>query len=86
MAFRQGHPELARASYEEGIALNDVLGRSGENIWPRVDLAYLDLRLGQYTQARLGFMDSLARLHGHENMGGVIYIIEGLASLAVAEG
>ena len=86
VAFRQGDPELARASYEEGIALNDVLGRSGENIWPRVDLAYLNLRQGQFTQARQGFVDSLARLHDNENMGGVNYIIEGLASLAVAEG
>jgi predicted ATPase/DNA-binding CsgD family transcriptional regulator len=86
VAFRQGHPELARASYLEGIALNDVLGRSGENIWPYVDLAYLNLRLGQYDQAHLGFVDSLVRLHGLENMGGVSYIIDGLASLAVAEG
>ena len=86
VAFRQGDPELARASYLESIALNDKLGRSGENIWPRVDLAYLHLRQGQFAPARLGFVDSLTRVHSSENMGGVIYIIEGLASLAVAEG
>ncbi len=86
VAFRQGDPGLAQASYEESIAMNDDLGRSGENIWPRVDLAYLYLRQGQFAQARRGFVDSLARLHSDENMGGVHYIIEGLASLATAEG
>jgi non-specific serine/threonine protein kinase len=86
VAFRQGDPELARVSYKEAIALNDALGRSGENIWPCVDLAYLNLRQGQLAQAHAGFVDSLACLHSNENMGGVNYIIEGLASLAVAEG
>jgi predicted ATPase len=86
VAFRQGDPDLARASYLESIALNDELGRSGENIWPRVDLAYLFLRQGQFAPARLGFVDSLARVQSSENMGGVTYIMEGLASLAVAEG
>ena len=86
VAFRQGNPDLARLAFEESIALNDELGRSGENIWARVDLAYLNLRQGQFAPARLGFLDSLARVNGAENMGGVNYIIEGLASLAVAEG
>ena len=86
VAFRLGDPGLARASYQESIALNEELGRSGENIWPYVDLAYLYLRQGQFEPARQGFVDSLARVQGSENMGGLTYIIEGLASLAVAEG
>jgi len=73
VAFRQGDPDLARASYLESIALNDELGRSGENIWPRVDLAYLFLRQGQFAPARLGFVDSLApgaeqRKHGRRDL------------------
>jgi predicted ATPase/DNA-binding CsgD family transcriptional regulator len=86
VAFRQGDPDLARASYQESIALNDELGRAGENIWSRADLAYLFLRQGQFAAARRGFVDSLARVQASENLGGVTYIIEGLASLALAEG
>jgi predicted ATPase len=85
IAFRMGDPALARACYLESIALNDELGRSGENIWPRVNLAYLNLREGQLEPARRGFLDSLDRLQGNQNMGGVRLAIEGLASLAVAE-
>jgi len=86
VAFRLGDPVLARASYLESIALNDKLGRSGENIWPRVDLAYLNLRQGLIVEAHRGFVDSLSQVQGNQNIGGVRFIIEGLASLAVAEG
>jgi tetratricopeptide (TPR) repeat protein len=86
VAFRLGDPVLARTSYQESIALNDKLGRSGENIWPRVDLAYLDLRQGRFLEAQRGFMDCLSRVQGNQNIGGVRIIIEGLASLAVAQG
>jgi predicted ATPase/DNA-binding CsgD family transcriptional regulator len=86
VAFRLGDPVLARTSYLESIALNDKLGRSGENIWPRVDLAYLDLQQGRIVEAQRGFVDCLSRVQGNQNIGGVRIIIEGLASLAVAEG
>ena len=86
VVFRLGDPALARTSYQESIALNDKLGRSGENIWPRVDLAYLDLRQGRIVEAQRGFVDCLSRVQGNQNIGGVRIIIEGLASLAVTEG
>lgn len=86
VAFRLGNPILARASYIESIALNDKLGRSGDNIWPYVDLAFLNLRQGRNKEARQGFTDSLNRVQGNQNIGGVRLIIEGLASLAVVEG
>ena len=86
VAFRLGNPALARTYYLESIALNDKLGRSGENIWPRVDLAYLDLRQGRIVEAQRGFVDCLSRVQGSQNIGGVRIIIEGLASLAAAEG
>jgi len=86
VAFRLGELEAARAAYIESIALNNELGRAGENIWSRADLAYLSLRMGKFAAARQAFVDSLRRLKAAENMGGVTYIIEGLASLAVAEG
>ena len=86
VAFRMGDLVLARASYLESIALNDELGRAGENIWPRLDLANLNLREGQLEPARQGFLDCLNRLKGNENIGGIRITIEGLASLAVVEG
>jgi len=85
VAFRLGDQALAYSAFTESIALNDELGRSGENIWARVDLAYLYLRQGHFAAARQGFLDSLRLVREGEYMGGVTYIIEGLASLAVAQ-
>ena len=86
VAFRQGQYKQAHAYFEESIALNDEIGRSGANIWAYVDLAYLLLRQGEITQARARFVDSLKRVQNGGNMVGEIFVLEGLASLALAEG
>ena len=85
LAFWQGNWQQARAYLEESIALFDEIGQFGQGFGSCAQLAYVRLRQGELAPARLRFMESLKR---SQNVGGTIrtvFVLEGLASLAVVE-
>ena len=86
VAFRQGDWKQARLYYEESISISGEVGQSARDFWSRADLAYLLLRQGEFASAHLGFLDILVRWHNIGNTIGAVFVLEGLASLAVAEG
>ncbi len=85
LAFWQGDWQQARAYLEESIALFDEIGQSGQGFWSCAQLAYVLLRQGELASARLGFNNSLKRSHYIGGTIGTVFVLEGLASLALAE-
>lgn len=84
ISLRRGDYEQACAYYEESITLYRDSGRYFESIWPLVGLGYAVLKKGDRARARAVFEESL-RLFGESKIG-VAFTLEGLASLAVAQG
>ena len=85
LAFWQGNWQQARTYLEESVALYDEIGQFGQGFWACTFLAYVFLRQGELASARLGFMDSLKRTHNIGTIVATVFVLEGLASLAVAE-
>ena len=85
LAFWQGDWQQAHVYLDESIALFDEIGQSGQGFWACAQLAYILLREGDLASARLGFNNSLKRSHHIGGMVGTVFVLEGLASLAVAE-
>ncbi|MGA2488908.1 MAG: LuxR C-terminal-related transcriptional regulator [Anaerolineales bacterium] len=85
LAFWQGDWQQARAYLEESIALYDEIGECRMSFWSHVHLAYVFLRQGELAPARHGFMDILDRSRNIGRIIGTVFVLEGLASLAVAE-
>jgi hypothetical protein len=54
--------------------------------WSRVDIAYVVLRQGDYQQAKEMFGFCLQQFQKANNIIGLIYAIEGLASMSVNQG
>jgi predicted ATPase/DNA-binding CsgD family transcriptional regulator len=84
LAFWQGDWQQARACLEESIALYDETGEFRMAFWAQAYHADILLRQGELAQARLGFISSLS-LSRNIEMIGTVYVLEGLASLALAE-
>jgi predicted ATPase/DNA-binding CsgD family transcriptional regulator len=85
LAFWQGDWHRARLRFEESITLSSETGVFYQSFWARTFLAYILLRQGKLAQARLGFMDSLQRSRNIGRISGTVFVLEGLASLAVAQ-
>ena len=85
LAFWQGDWQQARAYLEESIALFDEIGHYGQGFWACTYLAYVFLRQGELIPARHGFMDSLKRTHNIGTILATVFVLEGLASLELAE-
>jgi tetratricopeptide (TPR) repeat protein len=85
LAFWQGDLKQARACFEESVVLSDETGQFPQGFWPRAQLAYVLLRQGEIAPARLEFVDSLNRSRTVGGVIGTVFVLEGLASLAVAE-
>jgi tetratricopeptide (TPR) repeat protein len=85
LAFWQGNLQQACAYLEESIALFDEIGHLYRGFWARAFLAYVFLRQGELSLARLGFMDGLKRSQKVGGTIGTVFVLEGLASLAEGE-
>ncbi len=83
LAFWQGDYEQARIFLEESIALYEQTGSSLDESWSRINLAYAVLRQGNILQAKEIFRFSIQEFYKVNNTIGVVYTIEGLASLHV---
>ena len=84
LSLREGHYEQARAYLEESLALAHERGW-GEYYWILVHLGYAVLRQGDPARARALFIEASQSLQEIGSKIGVIYALEGLASLAVAQ-
>ncbi len=86
LAFWQANYEQARIFFEESSALHEQTGSSFNESWSRINLAYTILRQGDIIQAKERFGFSIQQFHKVNNMIGMVYTIEGLASLNVNRG
>jgi predicted ATPase/class 3 adenylate cyclase len=81
LAFWQGNYEQTLASCEEAILLNEKTGDQYNTLWAHIIMAYAVLRQGNIQQAREKFADSVRGLLKANLMIGLVFAIEGLASL-----
>ena len=81
LAFWRGDYEQARIFWEESIALSEHTGSALNASWSRVNLAYAVLRQGNLSQAIEIFRLTVQQFHQANNAIGVVYALEGLASL-----
>ena len=86
LAYWQGDYKQARASYEESAKLYDKVGHLLNVSWSRVDIAYVVLRQGDYQEAKEMLRFCIQHFHEANNTIGLIYAIEGLASMNVDHG
>jgi hypothetical protein len=66
--------------------MSKVNGRTAIAIWALVFLGYVALRQGEITKARATFVEAQWRFQETGAPMGVVFTLEGLASLAVAQG
>jgi len=81
LAFHQGDYVKARAYYDESYALTNEMG-----LWSIVKIGYIHLREGNLAGAFDIFAESQQRFQQAEDKVGVVYCLEGLASLWTAKG
>jgi non-specific serine/threonine protein kinase len=86
LAYWLGDYQQARTYYEESILLYEKVGADWFSSWSRVNLAYAVLRQGELRQARDLFGVCIRRFQKTNTIIGLIYAIEGLASLHMHQG
>ena len=86
IAFWRGDYEQARIFFEESMALYEHTGSLLMESWFRVRLAYVTLRQGEIMQAQSMFQNVLRHFQDTNNMIGLVFTIEGFASLYVNQG
>jgi len=83
LAFWRGDYEQARVFFEESTALFEQTGSSLSESWSRVHLAYVILRQGETVKSQSKFKNVIHRFQEKNIVIGLVYAIEGLASLNV---
>jgi tetratricopeptide (TPR) repeat protein len=86
LALRQSDYEQAQSYLEESVYLSAESGNTFSRLWGLTNLGYVALRRGNPIRAYALFLETQQRFNEARNKGGVIYALEGLASLAVAQG
>jgi predicted ATPase len=86
LAFHEGNYEQARAYLEEGLAVSRETGEYHFSLWAFVRLGYVALRQGDARRARAIFAESQRQFNEASSKIGVVFALEGLASLAAARG
>ncbi|HTP08100.1 MAG TPA: tetratricopeptide repeat protein, partial [Anaerolineae bacterium] len=85
LALRQGDYERARAYFERGLTLSQETGVTVIALWSTVRLGYVYLREGEEECAQETFAEVQQRFREMGSKIGVVYALEGLASLAVQQ-
>lgn len=85
LAFQQGDYMEARAYYEESLSVAEETGNLIFASEAPVSLGYVALREGDTTLARNLFEKRLQRFRDTGEKKGIVYTLEGSASLAVAQ-
>jgi predicted ATPase/class 3 adenylate cyclase len=82
-AYWLGDYRQAHVCHEEAIRLFEKVGFPWMVSWSHVNLAYASLRQGDISGAKEGFRYSIQRFQKANIMIGLVYAVEGLASLNV---
>jgi tetratricopeptide (TPR) repeat protein len=85
LAMRQGQYDRARAYFEQGLAVCQATGITVIALWSTVNLGYVYLREGEEDCAQDTFAEVQQRFREMGSKIGVVYALEGLASLAVRQ-
>lgn len=81
LAYWKGNSQHAVTCFEQAIALDEKVGDRYWATWPRANMAYAFLRDGNYQRAGKLFKICLQQFQKDNNSIGIVYTIEGLASL-----
>jgi tetratricopeptide (TPR) repeat protein len=81
--FRLGDYEQARNQFEQCLVLSQQTGEKRAELWTLVGLGYVFLKMGKPGRAWQIFMESQQNFVQAGETGGVIFALEGIASLAV---
>jgi predicted ATPase len=81
--FRLGDYEQAQSQFEHCLVLSQQTGEKRAECWILVRLGYVFLRMGKLGRAWQTFMESQRNFGQAGEVGGVIFALEGIASLAV---
>jgi Tfp pilus assembly protein PilF len=85
LALRQGDTTRARAYFEQGLAISQETGATVLTLWSTVNLGYVYLREGEEDHAQETFAKVQQRFREMGSRIGVVYALEGLASLAAQQ-
>ena len=85
LAHYQDDYQRAHTFFEQAIKLYEKVGGFW-SYWPRVRMAHTFLRQGDYQQAKETFQICIPRFQDDDSVGGLTFIIEGLASLHLNQG
>jgi predicted ATPase/class 3 adenylate cyclase len=83
LAYWQGNYQQACVYFDECIALGEKINLQMSSLWTRANRAYAILRQGEVQRARVEFEDSLQRMQQAGVKMGMVFAIEGFASLYV---
>lgn len=85
LAMYEGNLTAARAYYDEVCAMSRKAGmmKTWQYLWSLAKLGYIALREGDIVQAKEMFSQSIQQFQKANNLIGVVYELEGLASLYV---
>jgi len=86
IAFSRGDFEQARASMQESIAISQEIGNRNNYLWSRARLGYIIFHQGDMSEARAIFSETAQDFKNDHIEIGVLYTLEGLASLSVLAG
>ena len=86
IAFSRGDYEQARASVQESIAISQEIGNRNNYLWSRAHLGYISLRQADMLDAHAIFSETAQDFKNDHIEIGVVYTLEGLASLSVLTG
>ena len=86
LALYEGDYQRAQAYFEKELSVRKAAGEAVTYPWALVRLGYTLLRQGELAQAREIFLESQRGFKEQGNRLGIIYVLEGLASLAVRQG
>ena len=86
MALRRGDFEGARDYFAEDERISSDIGFRIGQLWARTRLGFVELRAGGLTDAYRIFAETAREFQKDRNTIGVVYVLEGMASLYVAAG
>ncbi|HEX9388943.1 MAG TPA: adenylate/guanylate cyclase domain-containing protein [Anaerolineales bacterium] len=85
LAYYEGNYELAHIYYENCLSWANQKGLVLSEAWANARLGYLYTRLDEWEKARLYYREALIPYQKGNTRVGVLFTVEGLASLAVCE-
>lgn len=84
-AFWRGDYQAANDRYEEAIRLGEKSGDLYQKLWAHVHMPYTLLRKGDVQRARALFEENIQRTLKADMVIGLVYTVEGLASLYTSQ-